>query len=111
MMFNPRRFFRRAVALPESVTTSYEKLPLFENVEKDEHAVGYISSPPEKSWIKCWKLPFVVRLLFLAFAFAFAFFSGKIVINSVSRGYDVFLDRIMAKIHVICNHETTLDKG
>src|ERR1700693_1594377 len=105
MMFNPRRFFYKAVAISESVTTSDEKLPLFENAEKDEHVIGSISSPPEKSWIKYRKLPFIVKLLFLTFAFAFTLFSGKTIIDSASWGYDVILQRIMANGHAVCNQE------
>ena len=109
-MFILRRFFHKAVAIPESDTASEKNFPLFEDSEKAKHVMGHVPSPLSDSRTKYRKLPFVVKLLFLVFAFAFTLFSGQSIINYATLGYNAFL-RSKAHDHVVCSQEVNVDKA
>jgi hypothetical protein len=110
MMFILRRFFHKAVATSESDTASDEKLPLFEDSEKAKHAIGCAPSPPSKSWTKHKKLPLVIKLPFLIFAFAFTLLSGQSIINYATLGYNAFLRSSKAYDHVACSQKFSVDE-
>ena len=110
MMSILRRFFHTERTTSESDTASNEKLPFFEDSEKPKHVLGYISSPPPKSWIKHRKLPFAIKLLFLIFAFTFTLFSGQSIVNYATRGYNALLRSSKAHDHVVCGQEVSLDE-
>jgi hypothetical protein len=110
MLFILRRFFHKAVATSESDTASDEKLPLFEDSEKAKHVIGYAPSPPSKSWTKHKKLPLVIKLLFLIFAFAFTLLSGQSIINYATLGYNAFLRSSKAYYHVACSQKVSVDE-
>ena len=109
-MFILRRFFHKAVAIPESDTASDKKYPLFEDSEETKHVIGHVPPPPSESWTKHKKLPFVVKLLFLIFAFAFTSFSGQSIINYATVGYNAFLRSSKAHDHVVCSQKVNVDQ-
>ena len=110
MMFTLRRFFYKAVTLPESGTAPNQKLLLFEDSEKARLLTGYFPSLPPKHYTRHEKLQFVRRLLLLVFAFAFALFSGQSVRDYATLAHKALLRSNNAHDHVACSYNVSTDK-
>jgi len=92
-MINPRRFFRQAVAHPESDAVSGDNLLVFPNSEKkSRHSIGYIPLPHPSRWRARYRaLPFIIKLLFLTSAFALALFFRQSITSYASLAYQAIL--------------------
>ncbi|MCJ1334029.1 hypothetical protein MMC10_010736 [Thelotrema lepadinum] len=111
-MFTLRRFSHKGVTLPESEATYDQKLPLIEDSEKARLFIDCVPSLPPKHRTKHKKLRFVSKLLFLVFAFAFAFtvFSGQSIKDYATLGYKALLRSNKAHDHVACSNNVSTNR-
>lgn len=110
MLFTLRRFFHKAVTLPESEAASDQKPLLFEDSEKARLLTDYVPSLSPKHCTKHKKLRFVSKLLLLVFAFAFALFSGQSTRDYATLGRKALLWGKNTHDHVSCSDDGSMDK-
>jgi len=109
-MFNLRRFFYQAVALSESDATSDENPPVFGNMEKTKHIIGYLPSSSWGSRARRRKLPLVIKLLLLTSVFAFVFFFGQSITEYATLAYHGILRSGKAHGHELCTTSTGISQ-